>query len=210
MRVLTCTQIPPNHHRNTVRLPFVHFVHLPLHGSLLARLALLAHFVSFRPPHYCSSSFSSHHHETIEENGRNTNSNPRPGTKEHPVARGNDQTAKRSAGRRGSSNDRAERSTSELLGHHRERCGTVVTEAPNSSARTRERPQVSGLGWRSDTPTPLVTPSRPDPTDQRNHRHGRSTFCTTCHGCRGIRTFQRSSTELGSVCQGTRGPVHAV
>ena len=105
MRVLTCTQTPPNHHINTVCLPFVHFVRLPLHGSLLARLALLAQFVGFRPPHYCSSLLPYRHHEAIKENGRNKNGNPGPGTKEHPVARSNGQTAKRSSGSRRSSND---------------------------------------------------------------------------------------------------------
>ena len=82
------------HHRNPVRLPFVHSVRLPLHGSLLTRLALLAQFVGFRLPHYCSSLLSYQRHEAIKENGRNKDGNPRPVTQEHPTARGNGQTAK--------------------------------------------------------------------------------------------------------------------
>ena len=52
---------------------------MPLHGSFVARLALLAPFVGFRPPHSRSSLFASRHHgrnETIEENGRNKDVNP--------------------------------------------------------------------------------------------------------------------------------------
>ena len=61
---------------SAVRLPRLS----ELHGSIAARLTLSAPFVGFRPPHSCSPLFTYRHHgknETIEENGRNKDSNPR-------------------------------------------------------------------------------------------------------------------------------------
>ena len=68
---------------NHVCPPFVYFVCLPLHGSLLARLTPLAQLVGFRPLHSCYSLFTSQHHETIKKNGRNKDGNPRPREQEH-------------------------------------------------------------------------------------------------------------------------------
>ena len=77
--------------RNPVFTPFVYHFHLPLHGSFVARFALLAPLVGFRPHHSCSSLFPFRRHErdeTIEENLINKNGDPRSENYEHPDARG--------------------------------------------------------------------------------------------------------------------------
>ena len=153
---------------------------------VVARLALLAQFVGFRPPHYCSPSSPYPHQEAIKENGRNKNTNQDHGLKNTQLL---EVMAKQQSEAQAAA-AAAMTAQNEALKSFQETIASVVVplsqRSPTAVHLPKKKPHVPGLGWRPDKPTPLVTPGRPNPSDQRNHRHRGSTFCPTCHGRCGI------------------------